>query len=106
MGEFVPSLVPGLKQRNDIKPLEVHQREGSSLTAEGNEVRWQKWSLRVGFNYREGLVIHRVAYDDGGVERPVAHRMSFAEMVVPYRDPSPDHYRRTHSTSASGGWVS
>ena len=21
--------------------------------------------------------------------------MSFAEMVVPYRDPTPDHYRRT-----------
>jgi primary-amine oxidase len=27
--------------------------------------------------------------------RPVAHRLSFAEMVVPYRDGSPDHYRRT-----------
>ena len=27
--------------------------------------------------------------------RPVAHRLSFAEMVVPYRDPTPDHYRRT-----------
>jgi primary-amine oxidase len=25
----------------------------------------------------------------------VAHRLSFAEMVVPYRDASPDHYRRT-----------
>ena len=27
--------------------------------------------------------------------RPIAYRMSFAEMVVPYRDPTPDHYRRT-----------
>jgi len=95
MGEYVPSLVPGMKQRTDIKPLEVHQPEGSSLTVEGNEVRWQKWSMRVGFNYREGLVIHQVAYSDDGVERPVAHRLSFAEMIVPYRDPSPDHYRRT-----------
>jgi primary-amine oxidase len=25
----------------------------------------------------------------------MAHRMSFAEMVVPYRDSSVDHYRRT-----------
>ena len=25
----------------------------------------------------------------------MAHRLSFAEMVVPYRDASPDHYRRT-----------
>ncbi len=71
MGEYTPSLVPGLVQRTDIKPLMVHQPEGSSLTVDGNEVRWQKWSLRVGFNYREGLVIYRVAYDDDGLERPV-----------------------------------
>ncbi len=25
----------------------------------------------------------------------MAHRLSFAEMVVPYRDATPDHYRRT-----------
>ena len=30
-----------------------------------------------------------------GKLRSVAHRLSFAEMVVPYRDASPDHYRRT-----------
>ena len=27
--------------------------------------------------------------------RSVAHRLSFAEMVVPYRDPTSEHYRRT-----------
>ena len=31
----------------------------------------------------------------GGSKRDVAYRISFAEMIVPYRDPSPDHYRRT-----------
>jgi primary-amine oxidase len=36
-----------------------------------------------------------VAYDDHGVRRDVAYRMSIAEMVVPYRDPTFDHYRRT-----------
>ena len=56
---------------------------------------WQKWSLRIGFNYREGMVLHQVGYYDGGRVRPVAHRLSLAEMVVPYRDPTPDHYRRT-----------
>jgi primary-amine oxidase len=40
-------------------------------------------------------VLHQVGYRDGTRLRPVAHRLSFAEMVVPYRDPSPDHYRRT-----------
>ncbi|MGY1604502.1 primary-amine oxidase [Geodermatophilus sp. SYSU D00815] len=91
MGEYVPALVPGLTQRSDIKPLEITQPEGGSFTLDGNELRWLDWSMRLGFNYREGLVIHRVGFDG----RPIAHRLSFAEMVVPYRDPSPDHHRRT-----------
>jgi primary-amine oxidase len=95
MGEYVPGLVPGLRLRDDIKPLEIVQPEGSSLQLDGNLVRWQKWSVRVGFNYREGLTLHTVGYDDDGRTRPVAHRMSFAEMIVPYRDPSNEHYRRT-----------
>jgi primary-amine oxidase len=95
MGEYVPRLVPGQRLRDDIEPLEITQPEGASFTLDGNELRWQKWSLRVGFNHREGMVIHTVAYEDGGRVRPVAHRLSFAEMVVPYRDPTPEHYRRT-----------
>jgi primary-amine oxidase len=95
MGEYVPRLVPGLRLRDDVAPLEISQPEGASFTLDGNLLRWQKWSLRVGFNHREGMVLHTVGYDDGGRTRPVAHRLSFAEMVVPYRDPTPDHYRRT-----------
>jgi primary-amine oxidase len=91
MGEYVPHLVPGQHLREDLKPLEVVQPEGVSFELDGNAVRWQKWSLRVGFNHREGMVLNTVAYDG----RSVAHRLSFAEMVVPYRDPSTDHYRRT-----------
>jgi primary-amine oxidase len=95
MGEYIPRLVPGQRLRSDVKPLEIVQPEGASFTLEGNLLRWQKWSLRVGFNYREGLVLHTVGYEDGGRLRSVAHRLSFAEMVVPYRDPTPEHYRRT-----------
>jgi primary-amine oxidase len=95
MGEYVPRLVPGLEQRDDLRPLHVRQPEGVSFTLEGHELRWQRWSMRIGFNHREGLVLHRVGYEDGGRVRSVAHRLSFAEMVVPYRDPTPDHYRRT-----------
>jgi primary-amine oxidase len=51
--------------------------------------------MRLGFNYREGPVIYQVAFDDQGTKRDIAYRMSFAEMVVPYRDSGFDHYRRT-----------
>ena len=95
MGEYVPALVPGLTLREDRRPLEISQPEGVSFTLDGNLLQWQRWSLRLGFNHREGLVLHTVGYQDGGRVRPIAHRMSFAEMVVPYRDPTPTHERRT-----------
>ena len=92
-GEYLPSLV-GTPQR-EVKPLEITQPEGVSFTLDGTLLSWQNWQLRIGFNYREGLVLHTVGYTDGDRLRPVAHRLSFAEMVVPYRDPTVDHYRRT-----------
>ncbi len=93
-GEYVPGPWKG-EARTDLKPLHITQPEGASFTVDGTELRWQNWSMRLGFNYREGPVIYQVAYDDHGVRRDIAYRMSFAEMVVPYRDPTFDHYRRT-----------
>jgi primary-amine oxidase len=95
MGEYVPRLVPGLRLRDDVRPLHVHQPDGVSFTLDGHELRWQRWSMRIGFNHREGLTLHAVGYEDSGRVRPVAHRLSFAEMVVPYRDPTGEHERRT-----------
>lgn len=95
MGEYDPALVPGLEVRTTRKPLEITQPEGVSFALDGNLLTWQGWSLRLGFNHREGLVLHTVAYEHEGRRRPIAHRMSFAEMVVPYRDPTPAHARRT-----------
>lgn len=99
MGEYVPSKVPedirGRGMRGPLTPLEITQPEGPSFVLEGNRLRWQNWSLRVGFNYREGMTLHAVTYNDNGTERKIAHRLSFAEMMVPYRDHCDDHYRRT-----------
>ena len=99
MGEYVPAHIPerilNASTRERITPLHITQPEGPSFTLDGNLLRWQNWSLRVGFNHREGMTLHTVRYRDGDRERSIAHRMSFAEMIVPYRDPSPDHYRRT-----------
>jgi primary-amine oxidase len=93
MGEYLPRLIP--MPLRSVKPLEVSQPAGVDFTLEGRLLCWQDWELRLGFNHREGLVLHQVGFRDGGRLRPVAHRLSFAEMVVPYRDASPDHYRRT-----------
>jgi Cu2+-containing amine oxidase len=53
---------------------------------DGNLIKWQKWQIRVSFNWREGLVLHNVGYEDEGRLRPIMHRASIAEMAVPYAE--------------------
>jgi primary-amine oxidase len=92
---FEPDNRPAFAQeRADLKPIEITQPEGPSYTVDGRAVRWQKWQLRVGFNGREGLVLHQVSYDDRGRLRPVLYRASLSEMVVPYGDASPTHWNK------------
>ncbi|XP_026381524.1 uncharacterized protein LOC113276172 isoform X1 [Papaver somniferum] len=90
--------------RSDVKPLQIIQPEGPSFRVNGQFVEWQKWNFRVGFTPREGLVIYSVAYTDGsGGRRPVAHRLSFVEMVVPYGDPNEPHYRKNAFDAGEDG---
>jgi primary-amine oxidase len=71
--------------RETLKPIEITQPEGPSFTVAGNTVAWEGWRFRIGFDPREGLVLHQLSIQD----RPVIYRASIAEMVVPYADPSP-----------------
>ena len=80
--------------RDDLKPLDITQPDGPSFTVDGWSVAWQKWHLRIGFTPREGLVIHTVGYEDKGRVRSILHRAALSDMVVPYGDPSKDHYRK------------
>ncbi|WP_441295474.1 primary-amine oxidase [Microbacterium terrisoli] len=75
--------------RTSLKPLEITQPEGPSFHVDGNVVQWQNWRFRVGFDAREGLVLHQISFDDHGRQRPIVYRASVSEMVVPYGDPSP-----------------
>ncbi|HXY94219.1 MAG TPA: primary-amine oxidase [Acidimicrobiia bacterium] len=88
-GSYLPDDVGPM--RDGLQPLEIVQPEGPSFTVDGNLVQWQRWSFRVGFDPYEGLVLHTVAYHDGDRARPVLHRASVCEMVVPYGDPGPMH---------------
>ncbi|KAH8548994.1 copper amine oxidase [Umbelopsis sp. PMI_123] len=90
---FYPEFV-GDNYRKDVKPLIVQQPEGVSFKVDGNEIDWQKWNFRISFNYREGLVLHNLNYQDGEERRPLFYRMSLSEMVVPYADPYTPHYRK------------
>ncbi len=89
-GGYLPEDVGAL--RTDLKPLEITQPEGASFTVEGNLVQWQRWSMRLTMDPYEGLVLHTVGYEDGGRVRPILHRASVSEMVVPYGEPGPMHH--------------
>lgn len=80
--------------RADLKPLDVVQPQGPSFSIDGNLVSWQKWSFRVGYTRREGLVLHSIGYEDQGRVRPIINRASLAELVVPYGDPAEKNYRK------------
>ena len=91
-GEYATEFVKEF--RSDLKPLNIVQPEGPSFEVNGHHVRWQKWQFRIGFTPREGLVLYTVGYEDKGRVRSILYRAAMAEMVVPYGDPRPQHFRR------------
>jgi len=78
-------------RHDTLKALNVVQPDGPSFRVSSeNVVDWQKWSIQVDFNYREGLVLKDVSFDG----RPVLKRASLVEMAVPYGDPHPPYTRK------------
>lgn len=73
--------------RLGLKPLNVVQPNGPSFKLKGNAVEWMGWQFRVGFNPREGLVLHEIGFDDGRGVRPIIQRMALDEIYVPYAIP-------------------
>jgi len=81
-GDYDDEAVRG-PHRTTLKPIEITQPEGPGFTLDGYALRWQDWSMRIGFDAREGLTLHQVSV----AGRPVLYRASIPEMVVPYGDP-------------------
>lgn len=99
LAEYVPELQDP-PPRTGLKPLNVVQPEGASFVAHADGlVEWQQWRFRVGFTPREGAVLHDVCYDG----RPVAYRLSYSELTVPYADPRPPFQRKQAFDFGDGG---
>ena len=101
-GDYDDPAVRG-PQRTTLKPIEITQPEGPSFTVDGNLLRWEGWSLRVGFDLREGLTLHQISLDG----RPVIYRASVPEMVVPYGNPEFRYWQGYFDTGEYlvGKWV-
>ncbi|KAF7561243.1 hypothetical protein G7046_g2907 [Stylonectria norvegica] len=80
--------------RQDLKPINITQPEGVSFKMTGRILEWQNWKVHIGFNYREGVVLNNISFNDKGTERSIFYRLSLAEMVVPYGNPEHPHQRK------------
>ncbi len=85
-GDYDDEAVRG-PHRTTLRPIEITQPEGPSFILNGPWLQWQDWSMRIGFDAREGLTLHQISLHSGGRERPVIYRASIPEMDVPYGDP-------------------
>jgi primary-amine oxidase len=85
-GDYTDPAVRG-PHRTGLRPIEITQPHGASFTLDGSLLRWQNWSMRIGFDAREGLTLHQISIADEGRDRPLIYRASVPEMVVPYGDP-------------------
>ena len=75
--------------RQPLAPLFVTQPDGPGFTIRGSQVAWQGWRFRVGFNPREGVVLHQIGFKRAGRVRPVIYRLALDEIYVPYALPDP-----------------
>lgn len=80
--------------RQDDTPINVTQPKGVLFQMAGNVINWSNFSMHIGFNYREGIVLSDITYNDHGKVRPMFHRISLAEMIVPYGSPDFPHQRK------------
>ncbi|RMD42871.1 hypothetical protein DV735_g2295, partial [Chaetothyriales sp. CBS 134920] len=102
--EYVPEYQ---ELRKDVKPLHISQPEGPSFTVTptgetGWTLAWQKWTFRVGFNQREGMVLYDVRYES----RPLFYRLSLSDMNIPYADPrAPFHKKSAFDLGDAGAGI-
>src|SRR5271165_278293 len=101
-GDYDDEAVRG-PHRTTLRPIEITQPEGPSFILNGTWLQWQDWSMRIGFDAREGLTLHQVSLQ----ERPVMYRASIPEMVVPYGDPRFRHWQAYFDTGEylCGKWA-
>ena len=92
------------KFRKPSSRLDIVQPDGAGFVVHGNQVTWENWDFRVGFNGREGLVLYTIGYTQDGKRRPIVYRASIAEMVVPYGTPERSHYRKNVFDSGELGF--
>lgn len=93
-----------VSDRAQLKPVVLHQPNGSNFTVRGHVVEWDNWSLHYRIEKRSGLVVSTVTYRDDDEVRPVLYQGALSELFVPYMDPSGNWYSRTFMDGGEYGF--
>eukprot|EP00750_Incisomonas_marina_P008784 INCI15696.1.p1 GENE.INCI15696.1~~INCI15696.1.p1 ORF type:complete len:531 (+),score=75.04 INCI15696.1:88-1680(+) len=106
--QWYSPLLASQPRMEQAKPLEIVQPDGPSFAfsgVSGRHITWLEWDMDIGFNYREGLTLHRITYRDPTTakQRPICYRASVAEMAVPYAAPGLDKHRQNPIDSGEYG---
>lgn len=93
---YMPEFLKDQYRMDRLKPIDITQPQGVSFKMRGNELTWGGYTMHIGFNYREGIVISDVRIDDPYEkrERTLFNRISVVEMVVPYGNPDTPHHKK------------
>ncbi|KFY10278.1 hypothetical protein V491_07745 [Pseudogymnoascus sp. VKM F-3775] len=93
---YRPEFIGKTYKPKRIKPINVTQPQGVSFCMNENELSWCGFSMHIGFNYREGIVLSDIRVDDPyeNRERTLFSRISMVEMVVPYGCPEEPHHKK------------
>lgn len=93
---YLPQFIGNAYKPERLKPIDITQPQGVSFKMNGNQLSWCGFSMHIGFNYREGIVLSDVRVEDPyeNRERTLFNRISVVEMVVPYGCPEPPHHKK------------
>jgi primary-amine oxidase len=90
--------------QRQVKPVVQSSPEGSNITVQGSQVRWQNWSFRWRWDIRAGVVISLASLDQGKGPRSILYEGSLAEIFVPYQDPTAGWYFRNYMDEGEYGF--
>eukprot|EP00658_Telonema_sp_P-2_P029923 TRINITY_DN2268_c0_g1_i5.p1 TRINITY_DN2268_c0_g1~~TRINITY_DN2268_c0_g1_i5.p1 ORF type:complete len:614 (-),score=145.21 TRINITY_DN2268_c0_g1_i5:17-1858(-) len=82
------------------KKFQISRPDGVSFTVDGNQVSWQRWQFHARTDWRVGVSVGMVRYNDTKASgestvRSVAYELFLSEMFVPYQLDDQQWYYRT-----------
>ena len=78
--------------RDDVKPLDIVQKDGPASPSRAGRCAGRTGRSASAGRRAKASCCTRSRFRDGGRERPIIYRASVTDMIVPYADPTANHF--------------